>query len=132
MAHVKEIRKTPYSYTSKHGIANEAAKGNFVYVIEVHREGGITSYCLAYKYKATEAFKLAGARWMDEFIYKKSSTPGDMAEGGYFDIPVKINQKDFYKWFLSLPPGMAEIPDHLVPELETILDSPVNAVKRFV
>lgn len=132
MANVKEIRKTPYSYTSKHSEANEAARGNYVYVIEVDRAGGKTSYSLAYKYKATEAFKRPGALWKDEFIYKNSSTPGDKAEGAYFERPIEINKHDFNSWFLSLPPGMAEIPSHLVPELDSMVEVPANGAKRFV
>jgi len=132
MAKLNEIRKTPYSYTSKHSEANEAAKGNYVYVIEVHREGGQTAYSLAYKYRATEAFKRPGALWKDEFIYKNSSTPGDKAEGAYFEKPVEIDLHNFNSWFLSLPPGMAEIPSHLVLELDSIIENPVNEAKRFV
>lgn len=132
MAKIKEIRKTPYSYTSKHSKANEAAQGNYVFVIEVHRDGRKTSYSLAYKYKATEAFKRPGALWKDEFIYKNSSTPGDKAEGMYFEKPIEINQPNVNSWFLDLLPGMAEIPSHLVPELDSIVANPANGAKSFV
>lgn len=131
MANVKDLRKTPYSYTSRHTEANEAARGNYVYVIEVHRQGGRTSYALAYKYKATEAFKRPGALWKDEFTYKNSAKPGAKAEGMYFETPVEIDKNAFNDWFLALRPGMAEIPWPLVLELDAIISDPANGAKGF-
>lgn len=131
MANVKNIRKTPYSYTSKHYEAEESAKGNYIYVIEVHRSGGETSYAIAYKYRATESFKKPGSLWKDEFVYKNSATPGVKADGFYLEHPVLVSDLEFNYWFLSLPPGMAEIPSHLLPALDAVFENSSNGAKRF-
>jgi hypothetical protein len=132
MANLKDIRRTPYSFTSKHTEASAAARGALVYVVETHRLKGETSYKLGYVYRAFEAYKRAGSvLWKNEFIYKNSAVPGDPAEGAYFETAVDIRDPDFCAGFLALPPGMVEIPPHLVAPLDALIDDPANGAKAY-
>jgi len=130
---MREVKKTPYSYTSKGHEATLAAKGNYIYVIEVRAEKkGVRSYWLGYKYKAFESFQLAGgALWKEEFKYKNSAHPASKADGMYFDEPVRITDDDVCDWLSSKQPGMAEVPLHLVPSIEAVLNNPANGAVAF-
>lgn len=129
---MKNVKKQPYSYTSKPEKAEGAAKGRFVYVIEVQRVSGATSYHLGYKYRAREAHKAAGGSlWGGQFEYKNSVAYGVASDGLYFDSPVLITDSDFIDWYKSETFGMAEIPGHLLPVLESIFSNPSNGAKAF-
>ena len=131
-ANLRDIRRTPYSFTSKHGEAHSAANGNLVYVVEVHRAKGSTTYRLGYKYRAFEVFKRPGtALWKDEFVYKNSAIPGDHAEGAYFESPVEVGDDELNAWLLGLPPGMSEIPAQFLPTFDALVDEPANGAKMF-
>lgn len=129
---MKDVRKTPYSYTSKEPEATHAARGGDVYVIEVRAENGGRTYALGYMYRAQEKFSLAGGgRWKGEFKFKNSAVPGAGAHGVYFDSPVLIEHGALREWLASKQPGMAQIPSHLVPALDTLIADPFNGAKRF-
>ncbi|MBB3048958.1 hypothetical protein FHR99_003232 [Litorivivens lipolytica] len=127
-----EVEKQPYSLTSKQHEANEAAQGNFVYVIEVVREDGSTIYRLGYKYRSTDVHKRAGgALWEGVFIYKNTVRYGEASDGMYFDSPVEITDSEFYDWFRGETLGMTHIPDDLVGVLDAIFADPKNHAKPF-
>ena len=133
---MRDVKKTPYSYTSKDYEAAIAAKGNYVYVIEVRAEkNGVRSYWLGYKYKAFEAFEAfrlaGGALWKGEFKYKNSSQPTSKADGMYFNDPVRLIDLDVCEWLTSKQPGMAEIPSSLVDSIEEVFNNPANGAIAF-
>ncbi|MCE1184887.1 MAG: hypothetical protein LWW92_04680 [Rhodocyclales bacterium] len=130
---MREIKKTPYSYTSKDYEASIAAKGNYIYVIEVRTEkNGVRSYWLGYKYKAFESLQRAGgARWKEKFKYKNSAHPTGKADGMYFEDPIRITDVDICDWLSSKQPGMAEIPFRLVSSIEEVLNNPTNGAIAF-
>ncbi|MBS0345928.1 MAG: hypothetical protein JSR69_05645 [Proteobacteria bacterium] len=129
---MSEIKKTPYSYTSKYREASIASKGNFIYVIEVRAEKSGRSYWLGYKYKAFESFQCAGgALWKGEFKYKNSARPMSTAEGQYFNVPVRLFDVNLCVWLSSKQPGMAEIPSYLISALEGVLNDPANGAQPF-
>jgi len=129
---MKNVKKQPYSYTSKPEKAEGAARGRFVYVIEVQRDGGTTSYHLAYKYRAREAHKAAGGSlWGGQFEYKNSVAYGFASDGLYFDSPVLITDTDFIDWYKSETFGMVEVPDHFLQVLEGVFFDPSNGAKPF-
>lgn len=129
---MKDVRKTPYSFTSKEPEASAAARGGDVYVIEVVSEAGTRSYALGYKYRAYERYaKPGGALWKDEFKFKNSAVPGEPAVGVYFDTPVLISDPALREWLATKLPAMAEIPAHLVAALELLVAEPANNAKQF-
>jgi hypothetical protein len=132
MTNVREIRKTPYSFTSKDREASAAARGNYIYVVEVKRHKTRTTYWLGYKYRAHEIFtRPGGLLWKEEFKYKNSATPGVRAEGLYFEEPIRIADPEFCDWYLGQTLGMAEIPSHLILVLDAIFANPANGAKPF-
>ncbi|ADE15099.1 hypothetical protein Nhal_1991 [Nitrosococcus halophilus Nc 4] len=129
---LKNAKKQPYSLTSKEYEAHEAAKGRFVYVIEVLRVKGDTIYLLGYKYKARTVLAAPGvALWRGKFKYKNSVEYGIPSEGLYFDKPVLITDTGFIDWFKGETFGMAAIPVAHVKTLETLFKDPSNYAKKF-
>ena len=129
---MKDVRRVPYSFTSREREAKDAARGHFVFVFEVRNEGGRPSYWLGYKYRAHEAFSLAGgARYKGEFRFKNSATPGVPADGVYFDDPVLVPHPGVVEWLARKQPGMAQIPASLIPELDSIIADPRNGARPF-
>lgn len=132
MANLKDLRRTPYSFTSRDAEAKAAALGNFVYVVEVHRDKQATRYLLAYKYKAYEVFRRPGtALWKDGFKFKNSAIPGEHADGAYFESPVEITDSGMNDWLEALPTGMAELPQDMSPALDALIDAPENSALDF-
>lgn len=129
---MSDVKRTPFSYTSKKNEAEGAARGRDVYVVEVRSEDRKRSYWLGYRYKAREAFKLAGGLWEGEFEFKNSATPGVTAEGLYFDSPARIDDAALNEWLSTKQPGMASIPTHLIPALDAVFRNPANDAQRFV
>ncbi|MBY6094935.1 hypothetical protein [Ferrimonas balearica] len=120
----KQVKKKPFSFTSKKHMAEEAAKGNFVYVIEVRREHGVTKYYLGYKYRATDILRpTKGSLWQDKFKFKNTVKYGQMSDGIYFENPKLISDVDFIEWFKGETLGMSEIPH----ELAEVLDIQFNS-----
>ena len=125
-------KKQPYSLTSKKDKAEEAAKDNFVYVIEVLREAGHTIYRLGYKFRSSAAHERAGgALWDGRFKYKNTVEHRKSSDGIYLDSPVEITHSDFHDWFRGETLGMTEIPKDLVDVLESILSDPSNHAQHF-
>ena len=118
---MKDVKSTPYSYTSKKAEAIDAARGSDVYVIQVDVLGSKRSYSLGYKYRATERYRRAGGGlWEDEFEFKNSATPGVRAIGFYFDPPLPIDNATVRQWLAGKQPGMAKIPVAVLEELEAL------------
>lgn len=116
---MKEVKKTPYSYTSKEPEATDASRGADVYVIQVETRGPSRTYSLGYKYRATEKFAPAGGGlWKGEFKYRNSATPGSTPNGFYFDPPLPITDPTVRQWLTEKQPGMAEIPITVLKALE--------------
>ena len=131
IANLKEIRRTPYSFTSKEPEAT-AATGNNIYVIEVRCVGGNRTYWLGYKYQAREKFKLTGGRkWKERFDSKNSATPGTIAVGAYFDSLPEITDPALLEWLRSGTFGMTEIPSGQIAALDAIIANPMNCAKKF-
>ena len=130
---MKDIRRTPYSYTSNEPEASQAAMGNDIYVIEVRAEPkGGRSYWLGYKYRAYEKYPPAGGGlWRSRFKFKNAARPIEQAEGAYFDVPVEITDAGTSAWLREKTHGMAEIPAHLVAALDAMLDRPEHGAKPF-
>ena len=130
---MKDVKRTPYSFTSKEPEASEAATGRFIYVFEVRVDKGVRTYWLGYKYRAYEKVRPAGGSlWKDEFKYKNSARWGEPATGVYFDESIEIEDVEVCEWLAAKQPGMAEIPQHLVAALETQIESAGNAARPFV
>lgn len=129
---MKDVKKTPYSYTSKEPEASEAAAGCFIYVIEVCVEKSIRTYRLGYKYRAYEKVRPAGGGlWKDEFKYKNSARWGEPATGVYFNEPVQIEDIEVCKWLAAKQPGMAEIPEPLVTALDAQIKKLGDVARLF-
>lgn len=130
---MREVRRAPHSYTSSEPEASNAALGNFIYVIEVRAEAkGPRSFWLGYKYKAFEKYPPAGGgRWREHFKFKNAARACERPEGSYFDEPIEITEAQMNTWLRERPPGMAEIPEDLVPGLDDLLGDPANHAKAF-
>lgn len=129
---MKDVKKTPYSYTSKEPEASDAARGADVYVVEVRVENGKRTYSLGYKYQAREKVTPAGGGlWRGEFKFKNSASWSAPADGAFFDRPIKITDPGVCDWLSSKQPGMAKIPPVLIPVLESVILDPANAAKPF-
>ncbi|OYW35721.1 MAG: hypothetical protein B7Z35_14550 [Hydrogenophilales bacterium 12-61-10] len=115
---MKRVKAQPYSFTSKEPEASNAI-GHYVFVIEVRKERGETTYWLGYKYRACDKVKPAGGGlWDSEFKFKNiASQPPD---GAYFENPVQITDHRICNWLTTKQPGMAEIPPTLVPVLDEL------------
>jgi hypothetical protein len=130
---MKQIRKSPYSYTSCEPEATNAALGADVYVIEVRSEPkGARSFWLGYRYKAFEKYPPAGGgKWLERFRFKIAARPCEQAQGRYFDNPIEIVQSNLTAWLREKQPGMLEIPAELVSGLESLLGDPANHAQAF-
>lgn len=128
---MKEIRKTPYSYTSKEPEATDASRGSDIYVFEVHVQGSTRMYALGYRYRATEKFSLAGGLWKNEFKFKNSATPGTAVVGYYFDIPLILPNGIVHSWLAGKQPGMAEMPENVILEVERLAATPSSGARFF-
>ena len=130
---MKDVKKTPYSFTSKEPEATEAAAGRFIYVIEVRVEKGTRTYWLGYKYRAYEKVRPAGGSlWKGEFKYKNSARWGEPATGVYFDEPIQIEDLSVCEWLAAKQPGMAEIPEPLIIALDAQIERAGSDARSFV
>jgi hypothetical protein len=130
---MRDVRRTPHSYTSSEPEASNAALGNFIYVIEVRAGArGSRSYWLGYRYKAFEKYPPAGGgKWRERFKFKNAARACERPEGSYFDEPIEITDSRIHAWLHARPAGMAEIPEDLVPGLDDLLDDAANRAKLF-
>ena len=129
---MKDIRRTPYSLTSKEPEASDAARGGYIYVVEVRGDTAGRSFALGYMYRADEKFTLAGGGlWKGGFKFKNSATPTLPAAGAYFDTPVVIDDPGLREWLSRKQPAMSEIPAELVPALQRLISEPTNGAKPF-
>lgn len=116
----KRIKVQPFSLTSKEPEASDAVD-NYVFVIEVRREKGGTSYWLGYKCLVADKVRLAGGgRWEDEFDFKNIGHYPPI--GMYLDVPIQITDTSICEWLTHKQPGMAEIPALFTPVLDAMLD----------
>lgn len=129
----------PCSYTSKESEANEAATGNYVYVIEAQwdKTTKTTIYRLGYKYRAFESIYLddKGNLWPGKKKYKNTPKKGFLAEGFYFKDPVEITDLKFIKWYKRpsiARAGMFEIEPHFVPVLDALFANPLNDAQPYI
>ena len=115
---MKDVKAQPYSFTSKEPEASDAI-GHYVFVIEVLKEKGITTYWLGYKYRAADKVRKAGGgKWNDEFDFKNiAHYPPD---GAYLDPPLRITDPAVCKWLSTKQPGMAVIPPLHVTALDVL------------
>ena len=129
---MKEVKRTPYSYTSKEAEAGEAANGRDVYVFEVRENGAARTYALGYRYKATEKFRPAGGGlWKGEFKFRNSATPGSPAVDVYFEPFLELSHPTVVGWLTKKQPGMAEIPDDVLEVLLALEASSGSNTKLF-
>ncbi|MDD5462011.1 MAG: hypothetical protein PHG00_10350 [Methylococcales bacterium] len=129
---IQDFNNIPHSYTSKKKEAEDAARGNAIYVIEVSKEKGMTIYKLGYKFISTEVFKKAGnALWLDRYKYKNTVSYSKSVIGCYFGLPVLIDSPEFNEWFKGETYGMTKIPENLIDELEKLILNPINMAKQF-
>lgn len=129
---MKKVKQQPYVYTSKLAEATAASKSGCVYMIEVLRDKGDTSYRLGYKFMAGEKYESAGGSlWEGKFKYKVTGTYPNHLTGMYFDKAVLINDDAFNTWFKAETLGMCEIPADHVQTLEKILSDPKSCAKSF-
>lgn len=116
---MKDVKRTPHSFTSKEAEATGAALGCDVYVIEVRVARNERSYWLGYKYRAHEKYSQAGGSlWRGEFKFKNAARGGEPATGVYFDEPIRIEDSAVCQWLAAKQPGMSEIPEHLLGALD--------------
>jgi hypothetical protein len=131
LANLKAIRKTPHSYTSREPEASEAAAGGDVYVVEVRKEKAVRTYWLGYKYQARELYKPAGGGvWKGGFRFRNSATPGDRADGVYFEVLPQITETSLCEWLSSQTP-MAQIPQPLIDRFEAMIAANAQAAHEF-
>jgi len=131
LANLKTIRKTPHSYTSREPEASEAAAGGDVYVIEVRKETAVRTYWLGYKYQAKEKYAPAGGGvWKGGFRFRNSATPGDRADGVYFEVLPQITDTTLCQW-LSTQTPMAQIPQPLIDQLEAMIGEHSEAAREY-
>jgi len=130
---MKDVRRTPYSYTSCEPEATQASLGGDVYVIEVRSEPKSTrSFWLGYKYRAFEKYPPAGGGlWRERFKYKNAARPMDRAQGAYFDSPIEIVDAQVNAWLREKTPAMAEMPEHVASALDALLANPEYGAKPF-
>jgi hypothetical protein len=129
---MKDVKKTPYSFTSREPEASDAATGRYIYVIEVRLEKGVPTYWLGYKYRAHEKVRPAGGSpWKGGFKYKNSARWGEPATGVYFEEPIHIADPGLCEWLAEKQPGMAEIPEHLQPALDARIESAADTARSF-
>ena len=128
---MKEVRRTPYSYSSKEPESSEAAHGRDIYVIEVRIEENTRRYALGYRYQSTEKFSRPGSLWKDEFKFKNSATPGTPAVGVYYEPFVEISDVEVVEWLTSKQPGMAQIPAGVLAALQRVEAGAATSANRF-
>jgi hypothetical protein len=116
-----EVRKVPFSYTSKKNEAKLASEGSYVYVIEREKVGRKIIYKLAYRYKCTECFRKAGGKWLGKFDYKNTVEYEKDGELKLLDPPSVITDSDFIRWYKTKTLGMCEIPAEHENVLKAIL-----------
>lgn len=131
LANIKAIRKTPHSFTSRETEATDAAGGGDVYVVEVRKDKAQRTYWLGYKYQAKEKYKPAGGGvWKGGFRFRNSATPGDTADGVYFEVLPQIIEAALCEWLSSQTP-MAQVPQPMIDHLEAIIAATANAARKF-
>jgi hypothetical protein len=131
LANLKTIRKTPHSYTSREPEASEAAAGGDVYVVEVRKDKAVRTYWLGYKYQAKEKYAPAGGGvWKGGFRFRNSSTPGDRADGVYFEVLPQITDATLCEW-LSTQTPMAVMPQPIVDQLEAMIDTHAEMARYY-
>jgi hypothetical protein len=131
LANLKAIRKTPHSFTSREPEATEAAGGGDVYVVEVRKEKAQRTYWLGYKYQAKELYKPAGGGvWKGGFRFRNSATPGDHADGVYFEVLPQITDADLCDWLSSQTP-MAQVPQPMIDHLEAIIAANGDGARSY-
>ena len=117
----KEVRKVPFSYTSKKNEAELAAEGSYVYVIEKEKVGKRNVFKLAYSYKCTECFRKAGGKWLGIFDYKNTVKYEEDGELKLLDPPLAITDSDFISWYKTKALGMRVIPTEYESVLKAML-----------
>jgi hypothetical protein len=132
LANLKTIRKLPHSYTSREPEASEAAAGGDVYVVEVRKEKAVRTYWLGYKYQAKEKYAPAGGGvWKGGFRFRNSATPGDRADGVYFEVLPQITDAALCQW-LSTQNPMAAIPQEQIDQLEAMIGHHADAAREYM
>ncbi|NQZ82173.1 MAG: hypothetical protein HRT52_14265 [Colwellia sp.] len=117
----KEVRKVPFSYTSKKNEAELASEGSYVYVIEKEKVGNRNVFKLAYSYKCTECFRKAGGKWLGKFDYKNTVKYEEDGELKLLDPPLAITDSDFISWYKTKALGMRVIPTEYESVLKAML-----------
>lgn len=106
----KEVRKVPFSYTSKKNEAELAAEGSTIYVIVKEKVGRKNVFKLAYSYKCTELYRKAGGKWLGKFDFKNTVKYETDSELKLLDPPLEITDPDFITWYKAKALGMRVIP----------------------
>ncbi len=117
----KEVRKVPFSYTTKKNEAEQASEGSYIYVIEREKVGRKIFFKLAYGYRCTECFKKAGGKWLGKFDYKNTVEYEKDGDLQLLDPPQAITDPDFIKWYKTKNSGMCEIPAEQESVLKAML-----------
>lgn len=129
---MRQVRKSPHSYTSNEPEASMAANGGDVYVIEVRVEKAVRSFWLGYMYRAYEKYPPAGGGlWREKFKFKNAARPTRRAEGAYFEVPVEITDAETTDWLRGKTAGMAEMPETVAAALDALLDDPAHGAKGY-
>lgn len=118
----KNVKKSPFSYTSKENESYLATKNEFIYVVERRIEDKDVFYYLAYRYRCSERFKKAGReKWLDQFEYKNTVKYGNDPELVLIDPPVLIEDSSFCSWYKKKTLGMCELPFEHEKKLKALL-----------
>jgi len=129
---IQDFNNIPHSYTSKKKEAEDAARGNAIYVIEVSKDKLKTIYRLGYKFISTNKCERAGgALWEGVWKYKNTVVYPNPVNGCFFDSPVLIDSPKLDEWLRGKARGMLLIPEDLIDELEKIILNPINMAKQF-
>lgn len=117
----KDVKKVPFSYTSKKKEAELASEGAYIYVIGKEKLGRRNVFKLAYRYKCSEHFRKAGGKWLGKFDYKNTVEYEKDGELQLLDPPVAITDPEFIKWYKTKSSGMCEIPANYESVLKAML-----------
>jgi hypothetical protein len=118
----KQIKKVPFSYTSKNHEAEMASHGEFIYVVQREKVGREVVYKLAYRYRCTAVHRMAGSgKWLDIFEFKNTVEYGEDGQLKLLDPPEVITDDAFNIWYKTKTLGMCELPEPQEEILKSIL-----------
>lgn len=121
-------RHQPRSFTSRDSEPGLAALGAWVYVIEVRRNRGRTTYWLGYRYRAVRCVPYPSeGRWHGRFKYMNEAAAPPAVVGDFFEEPIRIDDIPFCAWYARQRSDMVCLP----PNRRAVLDAVFEAARAL-